>query len=96
MRATISLLAATGVIALAVSAGSPAFATNDLHESYVDQLQKNPRLIEPGNDHLRYTVGDPRDGYDERVARARGYGYGGEDGYAYGEPRRGRVFVRPY
>jgi hypothetical protein len=94
MRAKISLLAATGVFALAVSAGSPAFATNDLHESYVDQLQKNPRLIEPGSERLRYTVGDPRDGYDERVARARGYG--GDEGYAYGEPRRGRVFVRPY
>ncbi len=95
MRAKISLLAATGIAALAVSAGSPAFATNDLHESYVDQLQKNPRLIEPGSDRLRYTVGDPRDGYDERVARARG-NRGFDEGYDYGEPRRGRVFVRPY
>jgi hypothetical protein len=95
MRAKISLLAATGLIALAVSAGSPASATNDLHESYVDQLQKNPRLIEPGNERLRYTVGDPRDGYDERVARARGY-RDPDEGYDYSGPRRGRVVVRPY
>ena len=94
MRATTLLLAATGAIAVAVTAGSPAFATNDLHESYVDQLQKNPRLIEPGNERLRYTVGDPRDGYDERVAAARGYRES-DDGY-YQAPRRGRVIVRPY
>jgi len=94
MRAKISLLAATGFIALAVSAGSPAFATNDLHESYVDQLQKNPRLIEPGNERLRYTVGDPRDGYDERVAASRGYRESDDDYYQ--APRRGRVIVRPY
>jgi hypothetical protein len=93
MRARSLLLAATA--ALAVGAGSNSYATNDLHESYVDQLQKNPRLIEPGNDAVRYRVGDPRDGYDERVAAARGYRpY--DEGYDDLHPRRGRVIVRPY
>lgn len=67
------ILAMAGVLA-AMAAGSNAQAANDLHESYTDQLQKNPRLIEPGSERLRYLVGDPREGYDERKAAAGMYG----------------------
>ena len=95
MRSTRApLLIAAGALVAALAAGSNAYAVNDLHESYTDQLQKNPALLEPGNEAARYRIGDPRDGYDDRVAASRGY-YSRESGY-YPVAPRGRVTVSPY
>jgi hypothetical protein len=94
IRKHMTLIAATGAVLAALGAGTAANATNDLHESYIDQLQKNPALIEPENQHLRYRIGDPRDGYEDRVAASRGY-YNPDSGY-YPAPRYGRVYVHPY
>lgn len=88
------LILAAGALAASLAGASNAYAVNDLHESYIDQLQKNPSLIEPGNESRRYRIGDPRDGYDDRLAARDGY-YTRESGYDPRRPR-GRVVVEPY
>ena len=88
------ILAAAGALAATFAVPSGAYATNDLHESYTDQLQKNPALLDPNNEAARYRIGDPREGYDDRKAAQRGY-YSQDSGYYPAAPR-GRVVVQPY
>ncbi len=95
MRSTRApLLLAAGALVASLAGASAAYAVNDLHESYIDQLQKNPSLLEPGNEARRYRIGDPRDGYDDRLAARDGY-YNRDSGYDPRRPR-GRVLVEPY
>ena len=55
-------------------------------ESYYNDMQRNPRLIEPGADRERYLSYYGREGWDQRQAAARGPG----------SPPYGNVTVRPY
>ena len=61
---------------------------NSYGEPYYNDMQRNPRLIEPGGERGRYLAYYGREGWDARQATARGYG----NGYA----PYGNVRVRPY
>lgn len=83
------MLARAALACFAVAlAATPAAAIKMDGDDYADVLQKNPAFLEPGaEDHpARYRIGDPRDGYDERV-RAQ---------IQRERPYRGDVRVRPY
>lgn len=87
------LILAAASLAAALAASSAAYSVNDLHESYTDQLQKNPALLY--NEGARYRIGDPREGLDDRRAAQRGY-YSQDSGYNPARQPRGRVTVEPY
>ena len=77
--------AAFAVLAFALAA-TPALAIKMDGDDYRDIPQKNPAFLEPYADEspARYRVGDPREGYRDRVRAERGGAY------------RGDVRVRPY
>ena len=71
--------AALALIAVAVVA-TPALAVKMDGDDYIDILQKNPAFLEPYAEEspARYRAYNYRDGYDDRVAAARGRYYRGD------------------
>ena len=90
------LILAAGALAAALAASSAADARpSDMGDSYINDLQHNPRLIEPyqGQDSRRYRIGNPYAGYDDRQLARRGYD---DADRGYSSMPRGRVTVEPY
>ncbi|MDB5512693.1 MAG: hypothetical protein JWR08_2176 [Enterovirga sp.] len=93
-----ALIGAAGLAAILSASGANAFSTRGggNGDSYIDDLQKRPELLEPYryNDPSRYRIGNPRAGYEDRQIAREGYV---NEGSGYDGPRtRGRVVVRPY
>lgn len=91
-------LVGVGLTALLATSGASAFSSRGggNGDSYVDDLQKRPELLEPYryNDPSRYRIGNPRAGYEDRQLAREGYA---NEGSGYVSPgARGRVVVTPY
>lgn len=105
MRSSLSIIVASGVLAVGLAASSGASAQfggggggrDKMGDTYIDDIQKNPRFMEPGAQHdpARYRIGAPREGYIDREAASEGY-YAPGSGYFPVAPRSGRVTVQPY
>lgn len=84
-----TMLAATALLATALATGAAEARSgggSSFGDSYYNDMQRNPRLIEPGGESTRYLSYYGSRGYDDRrAAQAYRYGYG-----PYG------VRVRPY
>jgi hypothetical protein len=92
----IATLAATALLALSAVPASADRGKSDNGDSYLNDLQKRPDLIEPyaGQDPSRYRISNPQAGYEDRQLAREGYV---NDGSGYRPPRaRGRVSVQPY
>lgn len=95
---TLFILVGAAGIAASLTAVTPASAMRgaDTGDSYINDLQHRPELIEPGGyaDPTRYRIGNPQAGYDDRQLARQGI-Y--SEGSGYYPPRpRGRVFIQPY
>lgn len=83
-----SVLIASALLAAGLAAGPAAARSggSSYGDSYWNDMQRNPRLVEPGGDAGRYLSYYGRQGYYQRRV-AQPYGVGGY---------RGQVYVRPY
>lgn len=81
----IGLLGATDAMAIRGGGGGGA----QEGDSYENDMQRNPRLIEPGGEQGRYLAYYGRQGWDARQRAA------GREPYGYYNPH-GRVNVAPY
>lgn len=92
-----ALLAATALLALSALPASADRGKADNGDSYLNDLQKRPDLIEPGRgqDPTRYRISNPQAGYEDRQLAREGYVNEGS-GYRPQGYGRGRVSVQPY
>jgi hypothetical protein len=79
----IRLIATLGLLLLAASPAAAFGRHSEEGDSYENDMQRNPRLIEPGGEEGRYRAYYGREGWDERQEAAR-------------SAPRGRIDVAPY